>query len=451
MQRIIGLTAACGALVALAVSTGSLSASAAGNDDWAMFHYNGAHAGVSPDTAINATHAPSLNLVWSASVGGGPVYASPAVVYSTALSEVLVYEVSVGGEVHAFNAANGTSVWTANVGAPVFDSPAIYDNTLYIGNDTGLLSALNASTGALECSYQLPVFAPETEPGRIESSPTVGEDSSGPVVYFGDTGQEESDNAGHEWALNGFGNSAGACSVLWSYNLAKTAKSKHSGSWSPPALATDGTGRPLVVFGSTQPDDAIYALNADTGALVWRFQTLKTFSDADVGAAPSISAPGANGITDGAVYEVGKDGMEYALDLLTGAQLWSFNLYADTGKRVNAESSAALIVASVGDGDVITAYARYVYEFDAVTGKELWRSVATTKNVLGSPAVSGPSGNQVVMIGDLEGREYAFQLSNGALLDKLTLGSKNTFWASTAISDSMVFNGGTDGNLYAVG
>ena len=55
------------------------------------------------------------------------------------------------------------------------------------------------------------------------------------------------------------------------------------------------------------------------------------------------------------------------------------------------------------------------------------------------------------MIGDLTGREYAFQLSSGALLDTLILGSKNAFWASTAISDSLVFNAGTDGNLYAVG
>ena len=167
----------------------------------------------------------------------------------------------------------------------------------------------------------------------------VGEDSTGPVVYFGDTGQQESENRGHEWALNGYGNTAGSCTVIWSHDLGDSPKAKHSGSWSPPALATDSTGRELLVFGTTQPDDAIYALNAETGAQVWRFQTLKSFSDADVGAAPSISAPGVNGIADGAVYEVGKDGQEYALDLLTGAEIWTFNLYADAGKRVNAEVS----------------------------------------------------------------------------------------------------------------
>ena len=81
------------------------------------------------------------------------------------------------------------------------------------------------------------------------------------------------------------------------------------------------------------------------------------------------------------------------------------------------KSAAALV-----GGEVITAYAKYVYAFDAVTGAELWRSTATTKNVLGSPAVAGASGNQVVMIGDLSGREYAFQVSNGALLDKFDSG-----------------------------
>jgi hypothetical protein len=69
----------------------------------------------------------------------------------------------------------------------------------------------------------------------------------------------------------------------------------------------------------------------------------------------------------------------------------------------------------------------------------------------GTGSNGAPIGDEVVMIGDLTGREYAFPLSSGALLDTLILGSKNAFWASTAISDSLVFNAGTDGNLYAVG
>lgn len=72
---------------------------------------------------------------------------------------------------------------------------------------------LDATTGAVQCMYQLPVLAPETAPGRIEASPVVGHDS---------------------------------------------------------------TGRTLVVFGTGQPDDAVYALDASDGSEVWRFQTSRT-------------------------------------------------------------------------------------------------------------------------------------------------------------------------------
>ena len=91
------MTAACGVLVALATSTGSAAADSSANDDWAGFGHDSQHSEVSPDTAINATAAPDLSIEWSEAVGGGPVYASPVVVYNATLSEVVVYDVSVGG------------------------------------------------------------------------------------------------------------------------------------------------------------------------------------------------------------------------------------------------------------------------------------------------------------------------------------------------------------------
>ena len=146
----------------------------------------------------------------------------------------------------------------------------------------------------------------------------------------------------------------------------------------------DSTGRTLVVFGTGQPDDAVYALDTATGAQVWRFQTTKNFSDADVGAGPTISAPGVNGDADGLVYIDGKDRIEYAIDLLTGTQLWDFDMGADANDRTNSVSCAALV------GDiVVVAYADYVYEFNATTGAKIFRSVAMSGNVLGSVIVSG--------------------------------------------------------------
>jgi outer membrane protein assembly factor BamB len=94
-----------------------------------------------------------------------------------------------------------------------------------------------------------------------------------------------------------------------------------TGSWSPPALTNDTTGRPLLVFGSSNPDESVYALDARDGSQVWRFQTIPG-RHLDVGAGPTISPPGVDGFGDGVVYIDGKDKYEFALDSLTGSQIW---------------------------------------------------------------------------------------------------------------------------------
>jgi len=458
MRRRIAVAAVSCAGGLLVSVPGLAAASAPG--DWSTFHGDALHDGVSPDTTIGATDAPKLAVKWSHSVDGSPLFGSPMVVYNPTRSENLVYEVSIAGTAEALDATTGTSVWTQSVGSGVIGSPAIDANSLYIGTDGGLLTALDSTTGAVQCTYQLPVLAPETAPGRIEASPVVGYDSTGPVVYFGDTGQSESVNRGREWAINGVGNSAGSCTLKWMHDLGNTPHAKHSGSWSPPALVVDSTGRTLVVFGTGQSDDAVYALDASNGALVWRFQTLVNFPDADVGAGPTISAPDVNGIADGVVYIDGKDRVEYAIDLLTGTLLWDFDMGANAGVKVNSVSCAAL----VGD-TVVVAYSKYVYEFNATTGAMLWRSVAMTGNVLGSVIVTGAPGDQAVLIGDLSGRVYAFRLSDGVELTTIrvnkapTAGARiplvkvaaSAIAASIAVSDGMAFVAGENGIVYGIG
>jgi outer membrane protein assembly factor BamB len=442
-------TMACCAGIAVASLASPVAASTSG--DWSMFHGDPLHRGVSPDTTIGASTAAQLATRWSTSLGGAPVIASPMVVYNTTLAENLVYEVTLGGSTPnsgvaaAVNARTGAVVWTQSVGIGIVGSPAVDGNTLYIGDDEGALKALNATTGAVQCTFQLPIIAPETAPGRIEDSPVVGHDATGPIVYFGDTGQQESINHGREWAMYGVGSSApgGACSEKWRHDLSK-AGSKHIGSWSPPALVTDSTSRHLLVFGTGQPDDAVYALDASSGSQVWRFQTLKNFSDADVGAGPTISPPGANGFADGVVYIDGKDKIEYAIDLLTGAQIWQFNLGTDAAKSTNSVSTAALV-----GNDLVVAYSKYVYELNATTGVRIWRSPITSGNFLGSVIVSGGTGDQVVLSADLSGKVYAHKLSDGSLVQKVTV-AKTRFDASVAISDGVAYIAGENGFVYAL-
>ncbi len=171
----------------------------------------------------------------------------------------------------------------------------------------------------------------------------------------------------------------------------------NTGSWSPPSLARDARGRWLVVFGSSNPDDSVYTLNAIDGSLVWRFATQQTGGDQDVGAGPTISPPSVNGFHDGMVYIDGKDKIEYALD--------------------------------------------------AVTGSKVWRTPAATGPIFTSPAITGATGDEVLFVGDLTDYEYGYRLSDGALLFTQTVAGK--IEASSAVSDGMLFFATTGGYLDA--
>lgn len=427
---------------AATVFTSPTRAVAAQPDDWAMFHRDQLHQGVSPDANPSASTASSLSLKWKTAVPGSAsgLLGSPAVVYNATLGTYLVYEASQGtrATMVAIDAATGATVWSTKLGATVRDSAAVSGNTVYVATHDQRLYAINATTGAIVCSY--------LTTGLIEASPVVGDvDGTGDVVYFGDIGQREKANAGHMWAVNGVGNSNGQCTLKWSFNaFAVTAGGTRTGSWSPPALTQDKTGRWLVVFGTTNPDNAVYALDAVAGTEVWHFTTTSV-GDLDVGAGATISPPGANGFADGVVYIDGKDQVEYALDLSTGASLWQFNLKKNAGSGAKAICTAAL----VGTNLIIT-YNQYVYDLNAVSGAVVWRSAATgTADFIASPAISGAPGDQVILAGDLAGTEHAYALATGAEVFKFKASA--TIFSSSAIANGMVFFGSLDGSVYALG
>jgi len=425
-----------------AAVAGATRATASPAGDWAMFHRDQLHQGVSPDTFPGASTAGSLTLKWKTPIPGNThgLLGSPAVVYNASLNKTLVYEAGQGthSTLMAIDASTGVPVWTAKINGSVRDSAAVSGNTVYIASHDQRLYAFNATTGTPICTY--------TTTGMIEASPVAGNvDGTGDVVFFGDIGQGEKVNAGHLWAINGVGNSNGQCTLKWSFNaFAVTAGGTRTGSWSPPALAQDANGRWLVVFGTTNPDNAVYALDAATGAEVWHYTTT-TNGDSDVGAGPAISPPGNNGFADGVVYIDGKNQIEYALNLRTGALIWQFNLKKNAGSGAKAICTAAL----VGTNLIIT-YNQYVYDLNAVSGALTWRSAATgTATFIASPAISGGPGNQVILAGDIGGTERAYSLATGNQV--FTFNAAQSIFSSSAIADGMVFFASLDGYVYSLG
>jgi outer membrane protein assembly factor BamB len=322
----------------------------------------------------------------------------------------LVYIQTLNGTLLALDAGSGATIWSYTQASPsrAVSSPAVYGNTVYVGGAADhTMWAIDATTGTLQCSFKTP--------GRILDGPVISDLGTGPEVFFGDTGLSETSNNGHEWAITGVDNPLGECKSIWSFNSwGVTNGGTQTGSWSPPALAYDTNQRPLLVFGSSQPDSSVYALDARTGSLVWRHNTATT-RDLDVGAGPSITAPGVNGFPDGAVYIDGKTQVLYALDLMTGDTYWTFDLKAAIGVNVSNSVSTPAVVGT----SVLVGYGYGVWAFNAATGAQEWYSGTSSPVggvVLSSPAVAGASGDQVIYSNDCGGAITAYRLSDGKAL-----------------------------------
>jgi eukaryotic-like serine/threonine-protein kinase len=391
--------------------------------NWPMFRGNLAHTGVSPETGISTTTASTLTAGWTASVGAA-AYSSPAVVNLKALGKPVVF---VGGSssFSAYPASGGAALWTFPVAKAISSSPAVLNGVVYFASNDGTLYALNAATGALRCSYAMNQFT--------EDSPVVIEDpdGSGPLIYEATV---PTPGPGFMYAIYGPGNTHGSCTKDWSFD-GWTILS--TGTWSSPAYATNAKGTPVVVFGTDDPDNSVYALNARTGSKIWTYRTNKTDANDDVGASPTISAPGVNGFADGVVYITGKDKITYALDLTTGKLIWQHALAVGTAGDV---SGTAL------DGNTIYLGSdKGVYALNASTGAVVWH-VMPKLAFYSSPAIGGPAGRQVLIIANITGHVYALNLATGATLWTRQPDTAG-YWASPTISQGTIYLTAKDGQL----
>ena len=417
-RRAIGWTAmvATAAIVTGVGQAGALPAASAGNG-WPMFRQGPAHLGVGPGKAIGTQNAATLTPSWTASLSSSSD-TSPAVVTDPSTGRQVVYVGGKSGTLSAFSASSGRLLWSytePGTGGSIDSSPAVYGGVVYFGSSSGTVYALAESNGALDCTFDAGTQGIQTSPAVVAAS-----DGSGPIVYIG------SGSHGGESAIYGVGNTHGACTEEWFFNGFSVAP---GGTWSSSAVGVDADRETLVVFGSKDDDDSVYALDAATGSLVWRYRT-STLKEQDVGASPLISAPGANGIADGAVYVEGKDCILYALNLTTGTVLWTSSLATRAGFCV---SSAAL-----SGSTLVVGSDQGVYGFAAATGVQLWHALSGT-SVPASPTITGGHGAQIVLVAGFAGGLWALSLSSGAVLWTGTPSSSG-YYASPTVAGSRIYD-----------
>jgi outer membrane protein assembly factor BamB len=190
--------------------------------------------------------------------------------------------------------------------------------------------------------------------------------------------------------------------------------SPDGGGWSSPAV-TDN----VVYVGSS--DRNISAMDASTGALLWKYRIGGTIS----------SSPA---VYNGVVYAGSWDNNLYALDAATGTLLWNY----PTGGEVR--SSPAVVNGIVYFGN----QAGTLFALDANTGALQWNYTTGGYYSDSSPAVV----NGIVYFQSQEGNLYALDATNGAhLWDYPVTGYGDS---CPAVADGVVFIGSDDGTLNAL-
>lgn len=169
-------------------------------------------------------------------------------------------------------------------------------------------------------------------------------------------------------------------------------------------------------------DHHLYALDARTGSLLWRFRT----------GGPITSSPL---VRDGVAYFGSNDGKVYALEVSRQELLWQ----AATGDWVNSSPVADDETVYVGSND------RHLYAIDRRSGETRHRAA------LEGPAIARPVIYENLLItagGSGDGAVYFLSRADGSLFAKVETGGK--IESDPVLVANRVFVTSADGYLYAL-
>ena len=306
--------------------------------------------------------------------------------------------------------------WKFHTGGLIISSPVIANGSVYVGSTDGYLYAVDVDSGRLKWKF-------ETK-ARVVSSPAV----AGGLVYF-------SSYDGWFYAVN-----AADGKPKWKFNNGAERRyaAKHihgalpAGETMPDPfdcyLSSPAVWNGAVYFGSG--DSNIYALNAGTGELKWKFHTGDV-----VHASPAISG--------GTLFVGSWDSYFYAIDATSGKELWRFKTGEDPDihNQVGIQSSAA-----VADGVVYFGCRdSNLYALDAMTGKK--EVVVLDQALMGHQLARDPE--RQGLFRDFRLRSVLWARCRDRKTD-LLLRFKFPFFSSPAIAGNTLYIGSHDGKLTAI-
>jgi len=322
-------------------------------------------------------------------------------------------------------------VWTFAAGKPIKGGAAIVAGRVFVGDDDGIVHAVEFATGK-----ELWKFKTEAS---IEATPLV----LNGVVYIGSSD-------GNEYALE-----ADSGKLKWKYTTDDKVLGGANHTKNP-----NGEGEWLLI-GSY--DTNLHCVDAATGKAVWKHAT-----DNYINGSPALFSTGeivfggcdsyihviqlADGkesrqiesdayiassvaVMEGLGYVGNYGNLVVAFDPKSGDVKWKYR-----DRNFPYFSSAAVTT----DRVVVGCRDKRLHCLDRATGKAVW-TFQTRGEVDSSPVICGDG----IVVGSADGRLYCVNLADGKQRWAYEIGAPVT--ASPAAADGLVIVGAEDGNLYAIG
>jgi outer membrane protein assembly factor BamB len=378
------------------------------------------------------------------------------IISSPAIANGLAYVGSTDGNLYALELATGTQKWKFKTDARVASSPAIQGGLVYFASYDGKFYAVDAANGQLKWKFATlgeRRFAGKHLHGGLPEAETMPDPFdcylSSPVVSGSNVYFGSGD--GNVYALD-----AASGKLNWKF---QTGDVVHAS----PAVA-DST----VFIGSW--DSYFYALDAATGKEKWRF---KTGEDHEIYNQVGIQSSAV--VADGMVYFGCRDSNLYALDARSGEKKWAYN----------NKGSWVIVSPAIQNGKIYfaTSDSALFHALDAKSGAELF-TLKFTWPMFGSPAIAGdflyqPSEDGKVYAIDLKSGKRAWEFQTEAsrqnlaalskpdgmpnyaaafsenFYDAMVIGVNKMYSVGMILSSpvavgDMIYVGSMDGNLYAI-
>jgi alcohol dehydrogenase (cytochrome c) len=332
--------------------------------DWLRWRRDHSATGYSPLDQINRSNVGRLRLAWAWGMNPGVQEPEPLVYGGT------MYLLQPGAVLQALDAATGALIWEHEHQLPkdadgddVVRNLAVYQDRIFIATQDSHLVALDAATGKVAWDIETGDYGgrvnystgPIAGDGRIFAGLTCGgvtKVACSVAAYDAATGKQlwrresvagPADPPAHQATWGALPYEKRVKASFWmtgSYDPGLKTLYWTTASSQPYPEIHKGTGDGALLY-----TNSILALDAGTGAIKWFFQMEPRDNfDMDHQDNPILGDVTIGGRARKAVFVIGKPGILWAFDRVTGEHLWNAQVVSDQNLYKSIDPSTGAIV-----------------------------------------------------------------------------------------------------------